>query len=118
MTVTQQSKELNTRLESYLEHLKILEYRADDRTYPWIAKKLGYKHASSIQNHSIKWKWLDEYIADLIHQEVTKARIEELEKLMESAAWLANDPFVSVRNAIDKRIEELEPPQHPNEEKK
>ena len=66
-------EELNQLAKSYFQHLKVKEYRADDRSYPWIAKKLGYKYASSLQNHQ-KLNWLDDYINQQVLQALEEVK--------------------------------------------
>src|SRR5690606_33503702 len=77
---TRSSERKQQNLKEWERYLTILEMRADERSMPYIAKKLGFKHASSIANILNRFDGLEALIAS----KVEEARIDEL-KLIELA---------------------------------
>lgn len=51
-------------LSDWRKYLEIRKMLADDRTQPYIAKKLGYNNASSIANILNRFQGLEELLAD------------------------------------------------------
>lgn len=79
MSTNTQEEELSRKSRNLFEwnrYLQIREMLADDRTQPYIAVKLGFKNASSIQNILNRFDGLEELINSEVNQTLDRLKNE------------------------------------------
>jgi len=84
--------------ERFKLYLKIKAMRDDDRSMPYIAKKLGFNNASSVQTLINTYGWVSAHTA----QEAKRARIDEL-KRAKMQGYIAGP----LTHRVDRRIAAL-----------
>lgn len=91
--------------ERFKLYLKIKAMRDDDRSMPYIAKKLGFNNASSVQTLINTYGWVSAHTAQAV-------KLAEIEARLDEWNWLSNnmpyDDAALFEVRASKRVETLE----------